>query len=97
MSIKKNSTEIFDLLMEKKAKLNFKHKNTFLLQSVCCFDHNCSYFIEKLLKNGFDVNNTDDDGMSPIQYAAMVNNIENVICLINNGADVNTKNEGITF
>jgi len=53
--------------------------------------------VRKLLENGADVNAKDNDGYTPLHYAAIKNKVDFARLLVEKGADVNAKsNDGIT-
>ena len=49
--------------------------------------------VEKVLEQGVDVNQTDDEGYSALQAAAENNHLEVVKLLVSKGADVQYKTE----
>ncbi|WP_338560348.1 ankyrin repeat domain-containing protein [Acinetobacter sp. KS-LM10] len=49
--------------------------------------------VEKVLEQGVDVNQTDDEGYSALQAAAENDNLEVVKLLVSKGADVQYKSE----
>ncbi|EAY08855.1 ankyrin repeat protein, putative [Trichomonas vaginalis G3] len=62
-----------------------------------CFVYSPSFhlssLLEYLISKGADINAKDEDGCTPLHYAAGNNNKETAEILISNGADINAKNK----
>ncbi len=56
-----------------------------LIQRMIMVKHRCTM----LLKNDADVNSEDEEGRTPLHYAAMYGSLGAVKLLIQNGADIN--------
>lgn len=80
--------EIFLWIESKEQWSNPSFKKEFLDTAHQCLKKKDSRDIEKLIKNGFPVNNRDSMGMTPLMHSASRGNYESCRVLLDNGADL---------
>lgn len=74
------------------AEKDLRTGGTFLHLIPKCQEENKLLLIERLIEKGIPVNSTDNNGDTPLHIMAAVADVECTTCLIENGADVSSKN-----
>ncbi|WP_144149937.1 ankyrin repeat domain-containing protein [Brachyspira hyodysenteriae] len=85
--------EIIKILLEHNADVNFKScSNNTALEYISNNDNNFDIALE-FIKRGADVNAIDNDGITPLMYAASYNAEKILNLLIENNADINIQSK----
>lgn len=91
LAVENENIDIVDLLLEKGADIHFRYTNskyTILHKATIIGNNN---IIKLLLDNGSYIEEMDENGLTPLSIAILLNKIDTVKFLIQNGANVNLK------
>jgi ankyrin repeat protein len=88
-SVRRDLSELFDYLLQRRARLNVRNRNGETALSLAAYLGKLNY-VQKLVAAGADVNLY---GWSPLAYAAFNGHAEIADYLVKHGADVNAKTE----
>lgn len=88
-SIRRDIPELFDYLIQRRARLNTRNRNGETALSIAAYTGKLNY-VQRLVEAGAEVNSY---GWPPLSYAAFNGHLEIVDYLLKHGAEINAKTE----